>query len=82
MNEADRPHQEPHGTALASGLDVVGPTARQELLLRRQHLWTEGLTQQQASELIDEFLTRKHAERQLKGQLVESNSLKLLPPQS
>jgi hypothetical protein len=50
--------------------------------LRRQHLWTEGLTQQQASELIDEFLTRKHAERQLKGQLVESNSLKLLPPQS
>lgn len=65
MNEADLPDEEPYaGTTLdADGLDVHGPTVRQELLLRRQHLWIDGLTQQQASELIEEFLTRKHAER-------------------
>lgn len=50
---------------VAGALALEGPTVRQELLLRRQHLWTEGLTQQQASELIEEFLTRKHAERLL-----------------
>jgi len=71
MKETDYPHEEPHaGTALdaADARDVTGPTARQELLLKRQHLWTKGLTQQQASELIEEFLTRKHAERRLRQQ--------------
>ena len=49
----------------AGALDVAGPTARQELFLRRQKLWSENLTQQQASEMIADFLARKHAERRL-----------------
>jgi hypothetical protein len=58
------PAEERQGQPDASGcLDVTGPTARQELLLRRQKLWTEKLTREQASQLIGDFLARKHAER-------------------
>ena len=64
MNE-HQPHAEPRelGAALDAngGLDVAGPTARQELLLRRQQLWTADLTREEASSIIGDFLARKHA---------------------
>lgn len=57
--------EQPHAGSLpdAGALNVTGPTARQELFLKRQHLWHDDLTREQASELIEGFLTKKHAER-------------------
>lgn len=63
--EESRAGSAPHA---AGALDVTGPTARQELFLRRQQLWTEELSREQASRLIDDFLTRKHSERRMSSQ--------------
>ena len=47
----------------SAGLDVEGPTVKQELFLRRQKLWQPDLKREQATRVIGEFLARKTAER-------------------
>ena len=46
-----------------NALDVSGPTAKQELFLRRQGLWSEDLSQADASWLIGERLKELHGRR-------------------
>jgi len=45
------------------GLEPGGPTHRQELFLRRQRLWDDDLTKDQATQLIGDFLTEKQQQR-------------------
>ncbi len=47
---------EPVSDAWDGGMDVQGPTMRQELFLRRQGLWSENLSPADASWLIDQRL--------------------------
>jgi len=59
-----------------NALEVQGPTVRQELFLRRQGLWDGRLSPQQASIVIQTFITKKQHERFLAKQQTGS------PPES
>ena len=58
--------EQPPPIDAVGALDVTGPTFKQELFLRRQKLWNNELTRKQASQIIGDFLAKKHAERQMK----------------